>query len=211
MRTRIKVCGLTRPEDACLAVTLGVDALGFVFWPRSPRYVTASQAAAIASALPPTVCTVGVFVDQPVEHIRRIAAEVGLSAVQLHGDEPPASWALVPGVCIKLVGAGGDFDPASVAAWPPEVYPLVDAVDPVRRGGTGKPADWAAAAALARVRPTVLAGGLAAGNVADAIARVRPYAVDVSSGVERSPGIKDPGRLRAFVEAVAAADAAQTP
>ena len=211
MRTRIKMCGVTRPEDARLAVALGVDALGFVFWPRSPRYVTAAQAAAIASALPPMVCTVGVFVDQPVEEVRRIAAEVGLSAVQLHGDEPPPSWSLVPGVCLKAVGEGAGADPASIAAWPPHVYPLVDAVDPVRRGGTGRPADWAAAAALARVRPMVLAGGLDAGNVADAIARVRPYAVDVSSGVERSPGIKDSIRLRAFVEAVAAADAAREP
>jgi phosphoribosylanthranilate isomerase len=211
MRTRIKVCGVTRPEDARLVVALGIDALGFVFWPRSPRYVTAAQAAAIASALPPMFCTVGVFVDQPVEEVRRIASEVGLSAVQLHGDEPLPSWMRVPGICIKAVGGGAGADPASIAAWPPHVYPLVDAVDPMRRGGTGQTADWAAAAALARVRPTVLAGGLDAGNVADAIARVRPYAVDVSSGVERSPGIKDSNRLRAFVEAVAAADAAREP
>jgi phosphoribosylanthranilate isomerase len=208
MRTRIKVCGVTRPEDAHRAVTLGVDALGFVFWPRSPRCVTAAQAAAITSTLPPMICTVGVFVDQPLEDIRRIAAEVGLGAVQLHGDEPRDSWRGVPGVCIKAVGAGAGFDPASIAAWPAEVHPLVDALDPVRRGGTGRPADWAAAAAIARVRPTLLAGGLDAANVGDAIARVRPYAVDVSSGVERSPGIKDPSRLRAFVQAVAAADAA---
>jgi phosphoribosylanthranilate isomerase len=208
MRTRIKLCGVTRPEDACLAVTLGVDALGFVFWPCSPRHVTAAQAAAIASTLPPMIWTVGVFVDQPLEDIRRIAAEVGLGAVQLHGDEPPDSWVGVPGVCIKAVGTGAGVDPASIAAWPAEVYPLVDALDPVRRGGTGRPADWAAAAVIARIRPTLLAGGLDASNVGDAIARVRPYAVDVSSGVERSPGIKDPSRLRAFVEAVAAADAA---
>jgi phosphoribosylanthranilate isomerase len=211
MRTRIKVCGVTRPEDARLAVALGVDALGFVFWPRSPRCVTAAQAAAIASMLPPIICTVGVFVDQPMEEIRRIAAEVRLNAVQLHGDEPPASWSLVPGVCIKAVGSGEAVTPASIAAWPAGVYPLADALDRVRRGGTGQPADWVAAAAIARVRPTLLAGGLDAANVGDAIARVRPYAVDVSSGVEQSPGTKDPNRLRAFVEAVAAADAAQKP
>jgi phosphoribosylanthranilate isomerase len=211
MRTRIKVCGVTRPEDARLAAALGVDALGFVFWPRSPRYVTAAQAAAIASMLPPMIWTVGVFVDQPMEDIRRIAAEVRLNAVQLHGDEPTTSWGLVPGVCIKAVGAGEAFTAASIAAWPAGVYPLADALDPVRRGGTGQRADWAAAAAIARVRPTLLAGGLDAANVGDAIARVRPYAVDVSSGVERSPGIKDPSRLRAFVEAVAAADAAPQP
>lgn len=211
MRTRIKVCGVTRPDDAQLAVALGVDALGFVFWPRSARYVTSAQAAAIASALPPMVCRVGVFVDQPVEQIRRIAAEVGLSVVQLHGDEPPDCWGLVPGVCIKAVGVNASADPGAIAAWPEGVYPLVDALDPVKRGGTGRPADWTVAAAIARVRPTVLAGGLDAANVGDAIARVRPYAVDVSSGVERSPGIKDSNRLRAFVEAVAATDAAQQP
>jgi phosphoribosylanthranilate isomerase len=211
MRTRIKVCGLTRAEDALLAVELGVDALGFVFWPGSPRVVTAARAAAIAAALPPLVATVGVFVDQPVDDIRRIAAEVGLSAVQLHGDEPAASWRVVPGCCLKAVSAGAGFDAASLASWPHGVYPLVDAADPVRRGGTGRLADWSAAAAIARLRPTILAGGLDAENVGDAIARVRPHAVDVSSGVERSPGIKDANRLRAFVDAVAAADAARKP
>ena len=211
MRTRIKVCGVTRTEDAQLAVELGVDALGFVFWPGSPRFVTAARAAAIAAALPPLVATVGVFVDQPVDDIRRIAAHVGLSVVQLHGDEPAASWRLVPGRCLKAVSAGAGFDAASIASWPSGVYPLVDAADPDRRGGTGRPADWTAAAAIARTRPTILAGGLDAENVRDAIARVRPHAVDVSSGVERSPGIKDADRLRAFVDAVAAADAAREP
>ena len=211
MRTRIKICGVTRSEDAQLAVELGVDALGFVFWPGSPRFVTAARAAAIAAAVPPLVATVGVFVDQPVDDIRRIADEVGLSVVQLHGDEPPAIWRLVPGPCFKAVNTAAGFDLASLASWPHGVYPLVDAPDPIRRGGTGRTADWTAAAAVARLRPTILAGGLDAENVRDAIARVRPHAVDVSSGVERSPGIKDANRLRAFVDAVAAADAARKP
>jgi phosphoribosylanthranilate isomerase len=211
MRTRIKVCGITRLEDARCAVDLGVDALGFVFWPGSPRCVSPGQAAHIATALPPFVASVGVFVNQPLEEIRMIAAAVGLTAIQLHGDEDPGTWLGVPGRCIKAAGVGGGFDAAWVAAWPPEVWPLLDAHDPARRGGTGRAADWDVAARVARARRVILAGGLDASNVRGAMARVRPFAVDVSSGVEREPGIKDPDRLRAFVESVAAADAAQVP
>jgi phosphoribosylanthranilate isomerase len=211
MRTRIKVCGITRLRDARCAVDLGVDALGFVFWPGSPRCVSPGEAARIAATLPPFVAPVGVFVNQPLEEIRVIASAVGLAAIQLHGDEDPGTWLGVPGRCIKAAGVGGGFDAAAVAAWPPEVWPLLDAHDPARRGGTGRAADWDVAARVARGRRIILAGGLDASNVRGAIARVRPFAVDVSSGVEHEPGIKDPDRLRAFVESVAAADAAQVP
>jgi phosphoribosylanthranilate isomerase len=211
MRTRIKVCGITRLGDALRAAELGADAVGFVFWPGSPRCVSPAQAAAITAALPPMVAAVGVFVDQPLGEIRTIASAVGLSAIQLHGDEPPASWGRVPGRCIKAVGAGAGYDAPAVVAWPSEVWPLVDAHDPGRRGGTGRAADWAFAEAIARARPVILAGGLDASNVHEGIARVHPFAVDVSSGVEREPGIKDPDRLRAFIEAVRAADAAYLP
>jgi phosphoribosylanthranilate isomerase len=211
MRTRIKVCGITRSDDARRAVELGVDALGFVFWPGSPRCVSLREAARIAAALPPFVATVGVFVNQPLDEIRTVAAGVGLSAIQLHGDESPDAWASVPGRCIKAVGVGSGFDAAAVAAWPADVWPLLDAHDPARRGGTGRAVDWDIAAEVSRTRRIILAGGLDATNIGDAIARVRPFAVDVSSGVEREPGIKDPDRLRAFVERVAAADAAQVP
>jgi phosphoribosylanthranilate isomerase len=211
MRTRIKVCGITRLEDARCAVELGVDALGFVFWPGSPRLVSPQQAAAIAAAVPPFVATVGVFVNQPIDDIRAVAAGVGLTAIQLHGDEPSDTWSRVPGRCIKAVGVGGAFDAAEVAAWPLNVWPLLDAHDPERRGGTGRAVDWGVAAEVSRVRRIILAGGLDASNIGGAIARVRPFAVDVSSGVEREPGIKDPDRIRAFVESVAAADAAQVP
>ena len=210
-RTRIKVCGITRLDDARRAVEMGVDALGFVFWPGSPRCVSVSQAAAISAALPPLVASVGVFVDQPIDEIRAAASAVGLTAIQLHGDEAPATWRGAPGRCIKAVGVGPGFDAAAVAAWAPTVWPLLDAHDPARRGGTGRAADWDAAARVARVRPVILAGGLDASNVREAIARVRPFAVDVSSGVERGPGVKDPDLLRAFVEGVAAADAARMP
>jgi len=210
-RTRIKVCGITRLDDALRAVELGVDALGFVFWPGSPRRVSLRQAAEIAAALPPLVAAVGVFVDQPLDEIRTIASAVGLSAIQLHGDEAPGTWTRVPGRCIKAIGVGAGFDPAAVRAWPLAVLPLLDAHDPARRGGTGRIVGWDIAAELARARRIILAGGLGASNIRDAIARVRPFAVDVSSGVEREPGIKDPERLRAFIEGVAAADAGQVP
>jgi phosphoribosylanthranilate isomerase len=211
MRTRIKVCGITRLDDARRAADLGVDALGFVFWRGSPRCVPPIEAASIAAALPPFVARVGVFVDQPLEEMRSIAALVGLDAIQLHGDEPPALWAGVPGRCIKAVGVDVGFDAEAVAAWPAAVLPLLDARDPDRRGGTGRTIDWSRAALLSRARRVILAGGLDASNVGEAIAQVRPYAVDVSSGVERAPGIKDPDRLRAFVGSVAAADARRVP
>jgi phosphoribosylanthranilate isomerase len=211
MRTRIKVCGITRLEDALLAVELGADALGFVFWPGSPRCVSLRQAARIAAALPPFVETVGVFVNQSLEEIRTASAGAGLCAIQLHGDEPPGAWGRVPGRCIKAIGVAPGFDAAAVASWPPEVWPLLDAHDPARRGGTGRAVDWEIAAEVSRARRIILAGGLEASNVRDAVARVRPFAVDVSSGVEREPGIKDPGRLRAFVDSVAEADATRVP
>jgi phosphoribosylanthranilate isomerase len=211
MRTRIKVCGITRADDARRAVDLGVDALGFIFWAGSPRCVSVRQAAEIAAALPPLVATVGVFVNQPLDEIRAVAAGVGLSAIQLHGDEDVIACAGLPGRCIKAIGVGAGFDAPAVASWPPDVWPLLDAHDPARRGGTGRAVDWDVAAAVARVRRVILAGGLDASNVRGAITRVRPFAVDVSSGVEREPGVKDPERLRAFVEGVAAADAAQVP
>ena len=211
MRTRIKVCGITRLEDALEAVALGADALGFVFWPGSPRYIAPGEAAAIAAALPPFVTRVGVFVDQPLDQVRAIAAQARLGAVQLHGDEGAAACAAVQGPCIKAIGVGAGFDPATLRTWPATVWPLLDVLDPARRGGTGRVIDWALAAEAARLRPIILAGGLGPGNVRDAVDRVRPFAVDVSSGVEREPGIKDAGRLRAFVERVAAADAERTP
>ncbi|MCX6553278.1 MAG: phosphoribosylanthranilate isomerase [Acidobacteria bacterium] len=207
MRTRVKVCGITRNEDARLAAELGADAIGFVFWPPSSRAIRPSDAAAIAHALPPFVARIGVFVNQPLDEIRAIAGEVGLTGVQLHGDEPMEVCVGVTGWCLKAVGVDAAFEPGSIAWWPPSVLPLLDASDPRRRGGTGTAIDWALAFAAARVRPVVLAGGLRPENIEAAIAAVRPYGVDVSSGVEREPGVKDPARLCAFFKGVARADA----
>ena len=198
----VKVCGMSRPEDAALAVSLGASAIGFVFWPESPRFVEPARAREIADALPDGVLVVGVFVDQPVSAVVEIADMVGLDAIQLHGDEAVSDFAAVRQRVIKAVAVGESFDPTAVDALPPTVTLLLDAHDPIRRGGTGRTIDWTIAAAVAARRDTILSGGLTAANVADAIARVRPRMVDVSSGVEAAPGLKDHGKLREFFAAI---------
>ncbi|MGE0591336.1 MAG: N-(5'-phosphoribosyl)anthranilate isomerase [Vicinamibacterales bacterium] len=195
----LKVCGLTRADDVAAAVRLGATAVGFVFWPGSPRHLTAADAAALVAAVPDDVLPVGVFVDASVETIRQVVRESGIRGVQLHGDEP-SSYADALG---RPLWRAADL--ATVAAveraWPPDVQLLLDAGDPVRRGGTGRVIDWAGAAAVAARRPVVLAGGLGPDNVAEAIRTVRPVGVDVSSGVERTPGTKDHDRLARFLMA----------
>jgi len=193
----VKVCGITRLTDALHAVQQGATALGFVFWPHSPRFVTPDRAREIIAELPSSIVTVGVFVNEPVDGIRDVVARTGITTVQLHGDEPPAyadalQWPVVRSVTVEDAGD-------TCSAWPAGTVFLVDAVDPVRRGGTGGRVDWKRAAALARDRRVVLAGGLTAENVAQAIAAVRPFGVDVSSGVEQSPGVKDFDKVARFV------------
>ena len=205
--TRVKVCGITRVEDARLAVSLGADAIGFIFWPDSPRAVPPAQARVIAAALPPFVTRVGVFVNAAPGAVAGVVADVGLDAAQLHGDEPIAPYLQLGVRLIKVVTLEDDAALEAGAALPGEVTPLVDAPDRERRGGTGRLADWTRAAALAARRPSVLAGGLTPGNVALAVRDVRPWAVDVSSGVEAAPGIKDGDRLAAFFTAVREAEA----
>lgn len=209
-RTRVKICGLTRIDDAQLAVDLGADAVGFVFWPSSPRYIAPERAGIIIAALPRFVTPVGVFVDEQPDQIRRLIGELGLGAVQLHGDEPLSTWTSTPCQVIKSVGVDAAFDAGALASWPNSVMPLLDAADAVRRGGTGRTIDWDLAAAAARQRRVVLAGGLRPDTVEQAIDRVAPYAVDVSSGVERTPGVKDARRLQEFFEAVSRADSRRT-
>lgn len=206
-RPHVKVCGITRVEDALVASECGASAIGFVFWDRSPRVVSLEAAAAIAATTPRGVLRVGVFVNALPHVVRRFIAGVPLDVVQLHGDEP-VEWA--DAFTRPVVKAVNPVD-ASQAPWldtsPAAVTLLVDAVDPARRGGTGERADWDRAAALARTRPVVLAGGLRPDNVTDAVRHVVPYAVDVSSGVEASPGVKDAMRMRAFFAALAPAGA----
>lgn len=197
----IKVCGITRMEDALLAASVGVSALGFVFWPGSPRYVEPEAAQRIIGLLPPMIAVVGVFVNQPLEDVRRIAAEIGLTAVQLHGAETADYWNSLSPRVIKAVPLSSRADADAIGRYPREVTLLLDAHDPVRYGGTGRTIDWRVAAAIAATRPVILSGGLRPDNVAAAIQQVRPYGVDVSSGVEQQPGVKDASRLQAFVRA----------
>lgn len=207
MRTRVKICGLTRFEDAELAVQLGADALGFIFWPRSPRAVTPDVVRDIVRHLPALPVRVGVFVNATPEEVADVAKTAALDVVQLHGDEDVAQYAHLALRVIKSVDVGSAVTLDDASRLPPAVVPLVDAVDPAQRGGTGKVADWASAARLASRRPVILAGGLTEENVAQAILQVRPWAVDVSSGVEWTHGIKSPDRMRAFFERVREANA----
>jgi phosphoribosylanthranilate isomerase len=193
----VKICGITRAQDADAAVAAGARALGFVFWPGSPRFIDPYRARAIVSRLPPFVTPVGLFVNQPREYVEGVASLVRLGAVQLHGDETAEYAETIRHPVIKAVTLGD-----SIEEWPKRVTVLLDAHDPARRGGTGRTIDWTAAAAVATRRPILLAGGITPANVVDAIARVRPFGVDVSSGVERSPGVKDPEKLTALFEAL---------
>ena len=206
--TRVKMCGMTRVEDVRAAAELGVDAIGLVFWPRSPRCVTTSQAVRLVEVLPPFVTVVGVFVDQGRGEVARTIRDVGLGAVQLHGDEPTSEWTDLPIPVLKAVGVDDRFDPSVLRGWPARVIPLLDVRDPARRGGTGQSIDWAVAARASGVRPLVLAGGLTPETVGEAIRVVGPAAVDVSSGVEERPGIKIVKRMSEFMRAVRAADKA---
>ncbi len=202
---RVKICGITRADDAAAAVEAGAAAIGFVFWPESPRFVDPYRARAIAATLPPFVTPVGVFVNQPVEYVRRVASLVRLGAVQLHGDETPEYAAGLPMPIVKAIAVGAAED-GRLALWPSPTMVLLDVHDPVKRGGTGRTIDWGAAAAIAATRRVFLAGGLTPDNAADAIARVRPYGIDVSSGVEKAPGVKDHQRVRALFEALHGSD-----
>jgi phosphoribosylanthranilate isomerase len=193
----LKICGITRAVDAQHAVAQGATAVGFVFAPESPRCVTPAQAARIVAGLPPGVAVVGVFVNEPVEAIRRTVIDVGLTRVQLHGDEGPEYADTLPVPVLRSVTLA-DVDHAR-GVWPPDTTLLLDAADAVRRGGTGTTVDWARAADAARQGRIVLAGGLTPLNVAAAIATVRPCGVDVSSGVEAQPGVKDLEKVSRFL------------
>jgi len=200
--TRVKVCGIRRRADAELAVTLGATALGFVFWPSSPRAVTPETVLEITDGLPAFVSRVGVFVNQSPVSVLRTAAKAGLTAIQLHGDEQASTYFESSLSIIKALPVSEGFSLSAVEDLPPRVTVLLDAHDPVRRGGTGRVVEWTVAAAAARVRPVILSGGLTPDNIRQAAAAVRPYAVDVSSGVESAPGVKDESRMRAFFAAL---------
>lgn len=187
--------------DAELAVECGAGALGFVFWPDSPRFIDPESARAIVATLPPAVIPVGVFVNQSREYVNEVAAKVSLGAVQLHGDESVEYARAMTRPVLKAV-ALAEASEEAIDAWPLETMMLLDVHDPVRRGGTGRLVDWGRASTVARRRPVILAGGLTPENVGEAIGRVGPSGIDVSSGVERSPGLKDPDKLKALFVAM---------
>jgi phosphoribosylanthranilate isomerase len=204
--TRVKICGITRPEDAELAVELGAWALGFILWRRSPRAADPAVAAGIAHALRRRVELVGVFVNASLDEIAQAAEALHLSHVQLHGDEGPAFCAEVGrrtgAKIIKAVRVATAADLQDLERYHTDFH-LLDTGARGKRGGTGETWDWALAARHRRTVPAILSGGLTAENVAAGIAAVEPYAVDVASGVEAVPGVKDPDKLAAFLAAAA--------
>lgn len=201
MIPRVKICGITAPADAAAAAAAGASAIGIVFWPSSPRAVDVARAREIIAAVPAFVSVVGVFVNQ-VDEAARLARELSLSAVQFHGDETAADCAAVGVRVIKSVAVRDESAIDDALSLPQEVTVLVDAHDPVRRGGTGVAVDWSIAREIARRRPTILSGGLNPANVRDAMAAVRPWAIDVSSGVESAPGTKDVQKILALFAAI---------
>jgi len=193
----LKVCGMTRLVDALHALQQGATALGFVFWPTSPRAISPQEAREIIAALPTGTTSVGVFVNEPPEQVREVVTVSGVTAVQLHGDEDPERFDFLE--CPLLRSVTLDDLAETSRGWPKETTWLLDASDRVRRGGTGMPIDWDRAAVVARHHKVVLAGGLTPSNVEEAIRTVRPFGVDVSSGVEASPGIKDFEKVSTFL------------
>lgn len=198
---RVKICGITNWPDARLACDAGADALGFNFYPPSPRSVSPAAAWAIRRRLPPFVEAVGVFVNWEPAVVASLSESLRLHAAQLHGEESPEVVAAVArriGV-IKAFRVDSNFSPARLANYRAAKAFLLDGTRTGQYGGTGRTSDWRLARRAAHSRLIILAGGLTPGNVADAIRAVRPYAVDVASGVESRPGKKDPGKLREFL------------
>lgn len=206
--TRVKICGITRAEDARLAVELGCAALGFNFYEPSPRYIEPPAAREIISQISPLATAVGVFADETYGgRVAEIAREACVSVLQLHGPRFPKEMDFLSGYrIIRAIPVGQDFDPAMLRTLPHDSY-LLDAFDPARIGGTGRTIDWNIVRyAGEQGRSILLAGGLTPENVGEAIRIVRPFGVDVAGGVEHSPGVKDARKLRAFFAAVAEAD-----
>jgi len=206
VRVRIKICGLTRPEDARCASGLGVDAIGLNFYPPSPRFLGVSAARAVRASISPFVTTVAVFVNPGPEEVRRVMGEVGVDMLQFHGTEPARFCEEFGLPYLKAIGMREGVDLAgAVREYPSASAWLLDVHDTEKWGGTGRTFDWSAVRSESGGsfdRPIVLAGGLAPQNVEDAIRRVRPFAVDVCGGVESAGGIKDESMLAAFVERV---------
>lgn len=207
MRTRVKICGFTRREDVELAVALGADAIGLNFHPPSPRCVEMALARELLDATPPFVVSVGLVVDLEAARVASLLESLPLAMLQFHGEEPDEHCAHHGRPFLKVLRMRADLDVgAALDAWPSASGFLLDAYRPGVPGGTGETFDWSRIPATPP-RPIVLAGGLTPDNVEEAILAVRPHAVDVASGVESAPGIKDRARMEAFMAAVQRADA----
>lgn len=202
MRTRVKICGMTRVEDARAAVAAGADAVGLVFDRRTARGVTPEQARSIAAAVPPFVAVVGLFVDADPALVREVLNRVPLSLLQFHGDEAPEHCRSYGRPYVKAIRMRDDVDlPAEEKRFDDAAGLLLDAFVPDELGGAGRAFDWSLIPAQ-RAKPIILAGGLTVENVGAAIRQVRPAAVDVSSGVEAAKGVKDAARIASFIAAV---------
>jgi phosphoribosylanthranilate isomerase len=200
---RVKICGITNPEDAWLAADLGAQALGFIFYPKSPRSIKPEAARDIIKILPPLVLSVGVFVDEEAGVVREVAATVGLDWVQVHGQESPQYCRALKRRVIKGFRVQDESSLDILPNYRDAVQAfLLDTYRPGTPGGTGETFDWGLARKARDYGPVILAGGLTAANVGQAITVAQPAAVDVASGVEAAPGVKDPEKLRAFFEAV---------
>lgn len=208
---RVKICGITRHEDAELAASLGAWAIGFILWPRSKRAADPAVAAGIARALRRQVALVGVFVNPTLDEVVQAAEAIGVTHVQLHGDEGPAFCTAVAertgARVIKALRIGSGADIRAAERYHTDLH-LLDAAAGAAYGGTGRTWDWALVAQRRSKVPVVLSGGLTSENVGEAVSVVRPWAVDVASGVESAPGVKDPAKVQAFI---AAAEASPVP
>lgn len=206
MRTRVKICGFTRVEDAVFAAQAGVDAIGLVFYPPSPRHVDIGQAVKIVQALPAFVTVVALFVDSTEQTIREVLSHVPIDCLQFHGNEPATACRIYNKRYIKAVGMQSTTDINALAThYNDAAGLLLDTYHPATKGGTGQAFDWSLIPKQCTL-PIILAGGLDADNVQLAVQGVRPYALDASSGVESSKGIKDPLKISAFLKAIHESD-----
>jgi phosphoribosylanthranilate isomerase len=202
MPIRVKICGITRYDDAKVAVSVGADALGFIFSPKSPRYISPRAARDIIRRLPPFIARVGVFVNDKASVIAGVVKETGIDTVQLHGSEPPSLCRELSTAVVKAFPVGPDFDLALLDTYPVNAY-LLDTWSDSAAGGTGRSFDWSIARQATRYHHNIiLAGGLGPTNIAEALETVQPYAVEFNSGVEIKPGIKNPRKMRDAVEIV---------
>jgi len=200
-RIKVKICGTTSLKDAFLAVESGADAIGFIFYKMSPRNISQKEAKEIILQLPPFIETVGVFVNETSDKINRIAEQCKLNSIQLHGEESPALCRRVKRKVIKAFRVKNADSLKSIASYKVSGF-LLDSYNDGSKGGTGQVFDWNLALRVKKQGPVILAGGLNPYNVFTAIHRVKPYGVDVCSGVENSPGIKDHEKIRAFIKSV---------